>query len=471
VGRAGIASWISLLSIQACAAINPVRAAEAHPTHAYCAIAPAIPRVPADAKVFDGTPTADASAAIQKALDNLKVGEWLVFSPAVYRIGAPLVVRSTGVTLYGQGATLLSTNATRGGVTVQADDVAIYGFTLDQASQSRQSTPWAGGIAIYDERDGKVRRVRGTIIQKNVINHAAAAGIFVYAAEDFTVADNSVWRSLADGIHMTAGASNGRVIGNTVSQTGDDMIAVVSYAGSAAVRTASERYKDWSSLQNGMSKNIYIGANNVSDQYWGRGISIVGGSHITVENNVVSRCPVAAGIYLERESSYRTFGVHNVLVRGNDVSEIETAAPSYQPIAMPRPATGHGAIEIGSLQDADELSDATFRAAFSVSDVTIVDNKIQHARFAGIRGGVGALDTVSRVLVRGNALIDVGAPSIVEAHGGLDATTIRCIDNKLDGIRWPRRCSRASAPARQVAVEVGALLHCSDTGEVQLSRR
>jgi parallel beta-helix repeat protein len=431
---------------------------------ANCAIVPTIPKLPLSAKIFSRGAAGDDSAAIQDALDQLKAGDWLIFPPGTYRITKTLVVRNDGVTLYGRAATILFTDATQGGLMVQADNVAIYGFRLDQASTSRQTAPWSGGIAVYDERGGAARRVRGTIIQNNVINNAAAAGIFLYKADGFTVAENTVWRSGADAIHMTAGASNGRIIGNSLSQSGDDMIAVVSYAGSPNVQTSPVRYKDWPALQDELSKNIYIAGNRASDEYWGRGISVVGGSNVTIEKNSVSRIPGAAGIYLERESSYRTFGDHNILVRGNIVSQIQTMPPSYKPSNIKVRLSGHGAIELGSSQDADESSNEIYREAFSVRDIAIVDNTIKHARFSAIRSGVGTRGTVINVLVRGNELSDVGGLDVVETDVGMDTTTAVCRKNKLNGVMWPSRCARTIPPAIKIPLVTGAMLRCARNG-------
>ena len=66
------------------------------------------------------------------------------------------------------------------------------------------------------------------MIQSLNISVAAAA-----RATGFLVAENTVSRSLSDGIHVTSGSSYGRVLKNTVKETGDDMIAVVSYVGGA----------------------------------------------------------------------------------------------------------------------------------------------------------------------------------------------------------------------------------------------
>ena len=49
-------------------------------------------------------------------------------------------------------------------------------------------------------------------------NSSASAAIFVYRATNFLVAENTVSRSLSDGIHMTSGSSYGRVLNNTVKR-------------------------------------------------------------------------------------------------------------------------------------------------------------------------------------------------------------------------------------------------------------
>jgi hypothetical protein len=65
------------------------------------------------------------------------------------------------------------------------------------------------------------------------------------------------------GIHITSNSSFGKLVGNVVQQTGDDMIAVVSYRlGEPNVRP------------------VLIEDNDVADQHWGRGIAVVGGREI-----------------------------------------------------------------------------------------------------------------------------------------------------------------------------------------------
>lgn len=66
------------------------------------------------------------------------------------------------------------------------------------------------------------------------------------------IVGNTVQATLADGIHTTHGSTNVLVRGNTVKDTGDDLIAVVSYQADGS-----------------LSANVLIDGNTVSGNYWG----------------------------------------------------------------------------------------------------------------------------------------------------------------------------------------------------------
>jgi parallel beta-helix repeat protein len=97
------------------------------------------------------------------------------------------------------------------------------------------------------------------------------------------------------------------IAGNKVRNSGDDMIAVVTYA-----------YHPVNTYE------ILIENNDVADQPWGRGISVVGGENITIRDNRISRSS-DAGIYIAAESSWATRGVKNVVVQGNTISKCPDA--------------------------------------------------------------------------------------------------------------------------------------------------
>lgn len=426
-----------------------------------CATVESMPAVPSTAKRFVRVSATDNAAAIQSAINALTTGDWLVFAPDTYNIGKNLKIAVSGVTLYGVGATLNSTNPDDGGVMIQADNVTVYGFKLVQTYVGRKTTPWASGIAVYDDRGGTRRRVLGATIRNNTINTASSAGIFLYKADTFLVANNTVWRSGADGIHMTAGASNGRVITNSVSQNGDDMIAVVSYTGADKTKPAAERYANWTGMQGSLSRNIYIGSNQVSGNYWGRGITVVGGSDVTIENNSVSKVPWAGGIYLRRETSYVTFGMNNILIRNNTITDIQTLAPEFEPPSFTKAGvlTRHGAIEVGADLLADE-DNATYRDRFGISNIAILGNAIDSAEFAAIRIGVGA-GPVRDVSVQGNDLSRVGTSRIVDANPSLNSGTLTCANNTLNGTSWPSQCDPAIPLSTRVISAPGATMQCA----------
>ena len=447
--------WVTLLG-QASAAAGGSGTAN-------CAIVAPIPRPPANATVFGPGGGGDDTTAIQAAIDGLSAGGWLVFAPGTYSIGRHLTAAVRGITLYGKGAVIHSSSATDGGLMIEADDVRIYGFTFEQDSVRREAAPWSGGVSVFDGRGGRRHRVVGAIIEDNTINNAAAAGIFLYKASSFTVAGNTVFRSWADGIHATGGSSDGRIIGNSVAQNGDDMVAVVSYAGQRNVPTLAARYR--TSSADDLDRNIYVAGNKLADTYWGRGISVVGGSDVTIENNDISRTPTAAGIYLLRERSYVTYGDHNILVQGNTITHVQTAAPTYKPPNVTLVLTHHGALEISSQLSPEETADAHLKGLLSVSGIALVGNTVRDARFAGVRlGAVSESDrTVSEVLLQGNSLEGVGTDVVAEVHPGVDRATLSCKDNKLNGVSWSSSCDKSSAGTTSAPV-TGASLQCLPDG-------
>ena len=90
--------------------------------------------------------------------------------------------------------------------------------------------------------------------------------------------------TLADGVHMTGGASGGTVSDVTTSGTGDDGVAVVSYSDDGLCSDITER-------------NITVNGNR-----WGRGITVVGGTRITISGFAVSNTS-AAGLYIASEGN------------------------------------------------------------------------------------------------------------------------------------------------------------------------
>ncbi|RZU00920.1 right-handed parallel beta-helix repeat-containing protein [Rivibacter subsaxonicus] len=469
-------AWGACIACLAASFLSPAAAAASG--DGACMTVPGVPAVPGSArKISDFGARADDAeddtAQIQAALDSLAPGEWLVFDkPGRYLIGKRLSIRRPNVTVYGAGATIHATNPSDQAIMIQADGVRLYRLTKTAVTTSRQSTPWSAGIAVYLDVGGKRTPVKNVVIQGNTItnagpddspeaNGAASAGIILFKAYNFLVAENTVKRSLADGIHITSGSRDGRVLANKVRESGDDMLAVVSYVGGKAAESSGERAaEDWATRQDaGINKNIVLANNDLQGQYWGRGISLLGVDGATVKGNTVAHSPMAAGILVARESSYLTFGVNNALIEGNTLREIQTSEPSYNRGGKWKSLslTGHGAIELQNMLFKDEAAIAVLRQDLAVRNVLVRNNTIDKARGAGVRvGAATGIAAGERLPVRGsiesvgldrNTMTAVGSGLAITAEG-VQAGSLWCSGNKRDGqAATSNLCQGAAAPS------------------------
>jgi hypothetical protein len=281
------------------------------------------------------------------------------------------------------------------------------------------------------------------------------------------VAGNYVYRSWADGIYTSGGSRDGRVVHNKVRQNGDDMISVVSYAGPAGTMPANVRYANWSAQQDELDSDIYIAANDVSDQYWGRGISVVGGTDVTIEDNTISKTATGAAIYLTRETSYFTFGDHDILVNNNSISNVQTDSPTYMPPGFAPTQTQQAGIEIGAEMLADEQSNSVYAAAFSVTNVSLSGNQISNTHYDGIRAGaLSPPNMVNHVLVQNNTLTKIANDSIVDEFSGFSTSTAVCNANDLEGMSWGSQCDKSIPAVSMTIVVPGASLQCDATGHI-----
>lgn len=213
------------------------------------------------------------------------------------------VLHIQGVTLSGAGAgtVLQATNPGEGSVELSGTDCGIQKCTLvSPAAKERMSNSHSAAICVNGA-------TRFTINQVDVgaigTPGAASAGILCAdrASSHGAITDNRISSTLADGIHLTSGAKEIRVSGNTVTNTGDDMIAVVSYRKDKAVVSGVR-----------ITKNLCVRQAN------GRGISVVGGDDVLIDHNTIQSSDAAA-IYLASEDGYDTFAPSNVRVIGNTI--------------------------------------------------------------------------------------------------------------------------------------------------------
>ncbi|KVV51647.1 hypothetical protein WT27_30710 [Burkholderia territorii] len=314
-----------------------------------------------DAYVRPAADAADQADALQRALDALQPGQRLMFAPGRYVIGRSLVVRTPNAVLSGYGATLIATTPDDQTIELRGDGTTLVGFRLAGTGTTRLTTPESTKIEVTG---------RGVQVLDNVIDGGAGAGIFVFGGADVAIVGNEVLSTLADGIHMTHGARNVLVQGNVVRGTGDDMIAVVSYQAEGV-----------------LTRNVLITGNSLEGNPWGRGITVVGGANVTISNNIVRNVQVSSGILVAQEDSNRTAGSSDIRIEGNSIADIQTANARSDL----RPITRQAAIEISTWSG-------------SVSRVSVIGNRVSHARFDGIR----LAGNVSGVRLADNQLSEIG---------------------------------------------------------------
>ncbi|KAG8154312.1 right-handed parallel beta-helix repeat-containing protein [Burkholderia catarinensis] len=318
-----------------------------------------------DAYVHPDPDAADQADALQRALDALQPGQRLVFAPGRYVVGRSLVVRQPNVVVSGYGATLIATVPDDQAIELRGDGTTLVGFRLTGTGTTRLTTPESSKVVVTG---------RDVQVLDNVIDRGAGGGIFVFGGADVAIVGNEVLSTLADGIHMTHGSHNVLVQGNVVRGTGDDMIAVVSYQAEGV-----------------LTRNVLITGNSLEGNPWGRGVTVVGGANVTISNNSVRNVQVSSGILVAQEDSNRTAGSSDIRVENNVIADIQTATDRTDP----RPITQQAAIEVSTWSG-------------SVSRVTVIGNRVSHARFDGIR----LWGNVSGVRLADNQLSGIGGMQV-----------------------------------------------------------
>ncbi|CAI6076779.1 right-handed parallel beta-helix repeat-containing protein [Cohnella sp. JJ-181] len=257
-------------------------------------------------KIEDGALTCLAAADDRE--DDLKTleacthqakseGIPLRLSEGEYRIGDIWVIN--GVEVRGAGTdktVIVSTDPERGSI-----DLEGSGPSLSDLTHVYEKTVERGNGANV-KNSVTVRAANGFRIENMRIDKSSTAGILVEeASDDGVIAGNTIENTGADGIHITDGSTRIRIENNKVSGTGDDAIAVVSYLKDGAV-----------------TRDVTISGNDVGYDSKARGISVVGGEDVTIENNRIQRTEMA-GIYISVEKEWETADTKNIEVVKNTI--------------------------------------------------------------------------------------------------------------------------------------------------------
>jgi parallel beta-helix repeat protein len=298
--------------------------------------------------------------AVRRAVAAARsAGKSLYFATGTYRYDGFLIL--DGVSAFGDGAgsVLEAMDPAESAVILRGGNVSLRALKVTAPGASKRLGPFnAGGVYID--------HVNGFTVEGVTVSRVQSAGIIVLGASNGTISGNLVSGSYSDGIHMTGGAHDIVVKGNQVRDTGDDMIAVVSYLDDGVV-----------------CSSITIVDNDVRGQSWGRGISVVGGRDVTVQRNTIDDTS-GAGVLVNSDGSYGTYGTTGVKVLQNTISRTD------------RNHIHHGGIHVegwpgqlvqGTVVSGNTISDTAYRGVVvgpQTVGTRIEGNTIQRTANAGV---------------------------------------------------------------------------------------
>ncbi|MEJ8304888.1 right-handed parallel beta-helix repeat-containing protein [Saccharibacillus sacchari] len=272
----------------------------------------------------------------------------------------------------GKAATVLvSTDPQKGSIDLKGDGVSLRNL------KHVYETTVPRGNGAHEKNSITVRGASRFVIDNVSVSKSSTAGIMVaYGANNGVISNNTVANTGADGIHITTESHDIMVENNTVTAAGDDGIAVVSYkTSSVPVRAVTIRDNE----VGGLSK--------------ARGISVVGGEHVAIENNSV-KDTMMAGIYIATEGSYNTMNVDGVRVVGNTVDHTGIKEPEKHPNVLVYAGQG------------------------TIDNVEFIENTITNGAHRGI--GVWGDGTVRDVKFERNTLVNANGAKTTFKNGNIE---------------------------------------------------
>lgn len=414
----------------------------------------------------------DDTVALQSALDSLLPGDELLFDvPGVYHHNLTLYVRRPGVIVNGNNAELRGTNPDDQAIMVQSDDVDVTNFIINNVTNARGTSPKHPAISLNSANEAATQlhriRILNNVIRGDGTNFdpgtptqaSSSGGVFVRNVDGFVIANNRIIRSLADGIHITRGSRNGRVLSNYIESGGDDGIAMVTYL-DKEWRTKAADFVSTMQARDQV-RNIFVYHNTVKGNYWGRGIAVVGARDITIDTNYVTEITRAGGIYIAHEYEYSSYGVYNVLVINNVVDLIAKTDPLFVPkgpgfaklaaeLAKPN-VTGHGGIEVYGPLGATDWVRPGVPEALPIERLLIQNNSVTSTKWPGLRLGANSAH-FSDIGIVGNFINNPWHIQIIPSHTEETGTVLTfdkalyCVNNYVNGVPWPAVNCQSSIP-------------------------
>ena len=317
--------------------------------------------------VADGV--TDNHAAIQNALNYAAANHLSVYIPSgTYAYSGTLTDNGVAVSGTGTSSVLKALDGANESLILTGTGGSVSNLQMQGTGTTRLSTPWSDLIWAQNAQNYTIQNV--------FINGSDNGGIFNDASSGGLVINNTIQNTQADSITAVDGSYNITIQGNRIINSGDDGISVVSYTDAPVVH------------------DITIQGNTVLYNWWGRGITVVGGNNVNIiGNHVEGGSAGVANIYIGAESGWNTMGVNNILVSGNTLMN-GGGAPS---------GTGQGAITICDTQG----------SLYSLNNITLSGNQIVNPlnnAFQFVGNGRETVTATNNVVYSSNNLTSTGDP-------------------------------------------------------------
>ncbi len=351
--------------------------------------------------------TTDRTQHINDALVTAKnTGDYVMLNAGTYHHSGVITIDATELRGAGDSTILHATDPLNCSVKLTGSNAKLknckvrtnYSGSIQANSSNRSQADLSCLVYVKDATNFLVDNVtaqtgRGAGI---MVNNSGGTS----TASKSYIQNSRIRDTLADGIHMTNGSKYIVVQSNNVTNTCDDMIAVVSYK----FRTDGTTIKDPVACN-----NIGINNNTLNANLWGRGITANGGHHLSITNNTVTNAYHSGLIIVSEGAPYHAWPTTNITANNNTFSGCNSSNTGGQSGIMIKGRSGY----------------VTTSIAISETDVV---NAKRHGIFIGANSsGI----TFSVCLVDGatESGLEVQGGKDVEFKGGTNTTYTSFIKN------------------------------------------
>lgn len=265
--------------------------------------------------VSDGTTVLhEETAAIQAGLDNVGDaggGELRISKGrSAYRIRTITIPSNTTLSLEDGAALDIIDDGTATGRSVFLDgveNVTIQGGKIT-SSNAASRTGVYGNIRMQNCTNVRVIGVD--------IEGSSATGVHAINVAGLLIRDCKISETWADGVHISRGCSNVRILGNEMSHVGDDGVGLVGYKYGGTIDTVYPAMFD-----------VVVANNTIKNltKLVGRGISIHGCVNCVIEGNTIDTVfdsGILVGAVGGDDPVNATHYTHHLTIKGNTIRNV-----------------------------------------------------------------------------------------------------------------------------------------------------